>query len=667
MRKLTLLLGLALMASGAIAQNATVVETLPYVESFENGECQWTLNDNNTDPNSFKMQFNVLGTEPFHGNTYLVSGPSTIEARNAWAFSVPVRLEAGTDYYISTWFFGAGVLNTCDEFEVTYGTEANEAAQTNVLLDYTGENAFQSFEWTKVEDTFQVPKSGEYVFAIHHCTQAIGVSGVGFDRFYIGTTADTYTNNPQVLPEPEGEKVAYSSTHTNVSGEEHETLAYIVYGEGNTVYIKGLAPDMPEAWVQGVDRGTEIAFPTEQYLGEYDNLGQMFDLWMMAGNDLHQEMQVIDGVEYPRNVYTPAAEFVLLKEGDRLVAKDDNYVVEQNGQGGFIMNGYGNMAFTPLEYPIITPTEKGETYSIRYDSSNGAANTTGYVYMANDSIYIQGLCPNLPTAWVYGTVKDGVATFPGGQCIGTYLLGEPVYFWGCQVTEGAEGDEVQATGDYTMQVDGEQITGNGQFAFIYGNTDAIWGENLYMEKIEVTMGKPAPAQDIDFTSMQGMDYIYIEYSTVDTEGNPLLKENLYFRIYLDNMIYTFDPSIYMMLDEAMSDVPVTFDDGFDFMTGNGSMTIFMYESLINTIGVEMVYKMDGQETISDRAYWTVDQGFIGTGDGSSISNTTAGKTVKEVTTVNMAGQVVPADTKGLVLQVITYDDGTRETVKKWNR
>ena len=146
MRKLTLLLGLALMASGAIAQNATVVETLPYVESFENGECQWTLNDNNTDPNSFKMQFNVLGTEPFHGNTYLVSGPSTIEARNAWAFSVPVRLEAGTDYYISTWFFGAGVLNTCDEFEVTYGTEANEAAQTNVLLDYTGENAFQSFE-----------------------------------------------------------------------------------------------------------------------------------------------------------------------------------------------------------------------------------------------------------------------------------------------------------------------------------------------------------------------------------------------------------------------------------------------------------------------------------------------------------------------------------------
>ena len=67
------------------------------------------------------------------------------------------------------------------------------------------------------------------------------------------------------------------------------------------------------------------------------------------------------------------------------------------------------------------------------------------------------------------------------------------------------------------------------------------------------------------------------------------------------------------------------------------------------------------------AYWTVDEGFIGTTGGSSISNTAAGKTVKEVATVNMAGQVVPADTKGLVLQVITYDDGTRETVKKWNR
>lgn len=653
------------MASGAIAQDATVVETLPYVESFESGECQWTLIDNNTDPNSFKMQFNVLGEEPFHGITYLVSGPSTIESRNAWAFSVPVRLEAGTEYYASTWFFGAGVLSTCDEFEITYGTEANEAAQTNAIMDYTGDKAIQAFEWTKVENTFQVPESGEYVFAIHHCTQATSVSGVGFDRFYIGTTPDSYTDDPQVLPEPEGEKVAYSSTHTNVSGEEHETLAYIVYGENNTVYVKGLAPDMPEAWVQGVDRGSEIAFPTEQYLGKYDNLGSVYDLWMMAGTNLHQETQEIDGVEYPRNVYTAAAEFVLLKEGDRLVAKDDNYVIEQNGEGGFIMNGYGNMSLSPLEYPIITPTEKGDTYSIRYDSSNGAANTTGYVYTANDSIYIQGLCPNLPTAWVYGTVKDGVATFPGGQCIGTYILGEPVYFWGCQVTEGAEADEVQLTGDYTMQVDGEQITGNGQFAFAYGNTDVIWGESLSMEKIEVTMGKPAPATSINFTDGAYAN-IFILYDAQDIEGNPLLKENLYFRIYLDDIIYTFDPSQYKDCDEPMTDIPVTFE-GWDFMPGNGSMTIFMYESLINTIGVEMVYKMDGQETVSDRAYWTVDEGFIGTTGGSSISNTAAGKTVKEVTTVNMAGQVVPADTKGLVLQVITYDDGTRETVKKWNR
>lgn len=227
------------LTSSAICYS-TAGEALPYTEDFDSPEMStglpagWSVVDPSSTA-SFTIQVNALsGITAHSGKYYLVSGPDARgNARDAWAFTPALDLVAGTPYYVSLYCFAPGYQGAADQFEITVGREAAAASQTQCLVDKTGSQAAIYTEWVKVEGVFTPEETGEYYFAIHHCTPA-GTTGnaVGFDDFTV--SAEPVVELPVI--EPYYASGLWSFTADTVYVGDSEPLAYGVTGQNADTY-----------------------------------------------------------------------------------------------------------------------------------------------------------------------------------------------------------------------------------------------------------------------------------------------------------------------------------------------------------------------------------------------------------------------------------------------
>ncbi|MBO7317866.1 MAG: T9SS type A sorting domain-containing protein [Bacteroidales bacterium] len=135
----------------------------------------WTIVDAATSINCAQPAVETNGTlQAFSGTFTLVSMYSDEDARNAWAISPAIQLEAGVTYHFGTWAFCMGYGNIIDEWEMTIGNAATAEAQTTTIIDCKGSNAKKDTEWNLYSGTFTPATSGTYYFAIHHCTGEAG-------------------------------------------------------------------------------------------------------------------------------------------------------------------------------------------------------------------------------------------------------------------------------------------------------------------------------------------------------------------------------------------------------------------------------------------------------------------------------------------------------------
>lgn len=182
-----------------------------YIQSFE-ADCDWLVQDA-----AKKMSIGTInGQWPVDGDYNLVSNYDSKASRNGWVLSPAIVLEKGKEYYVSLWCYAPGYDGTHKEIKVTVGREQTADAQASTVIDYSGENACEMKEWTKIQTKFTPSEDGDYYFAISHCTKAKYVNVTGFDRFYIGTEEDKSCNKYQPLcPSLKGkESAAWQVTTT---------------------------------------------------------------------------------------------------------------------------------------------------------------------------------------------------------------------------------------------------------------------------------------------------------------------------------------------------------------------------------------------------------------------------------------------------------------------
>ena len=259
------------------------------------------------------------------------------------------------------------------------------------------------------------------------------------------------------------------------------------------------------------------------------------------------------------------------------------------------------------------------------------------------TVYIQNILngyAEIISSWVKGEIgEDGNIHVPAGQYIywsDQYMAGVVLSMGDMAGTVDAEGfDYSEASNDeIVLAVDGNTITllntsaevvageeGNDTYT-VHGLT-AFWNDDnsnlgsidwnstfIHLDAVPAVPANPTDVVWNDAYSENGYSYLGFTINLVDVDGNPIVDDCVYYRIYTDDgQIFTFDPETYAEsnVTEEMTDVPYNFA-GYD-INGKGGY-VYFYRTNYNEnpffnerIGVQTVYIVDGIENVSDIVYW----------------------------------------------------------------
>ncbi len=334
--------------------------------------------------------------------------------------------------------------------------------------------------------------------------------------------------------------------------------------------------------------------------------------------------------------------------------------------------GYGD------GYSIMTPVTatanavpegvEMELYTIKY-SPNNSAYVNGAI--SGNKVYINNL-PNLKsTATVVGTIDGDKVTFEEGQYLGI-LNGYHAFLRGFKVNYDEDGDVAgfeltgeNVTFDYDAQETSFSTTGNflinagmGAISYI-----SYYQQPAFKRFVEVAGTPQDPDFDINigaytpFDEDFGFGMIRFHLPTLDTDGNQMLTDKVYYNMFIDDELYEFTTDVYMGLSENLVDVPFAFtDDYWDiYSDGKGYNAISLYmQPEPKKIGIQAIYRGGGEEHKSNIVTYVV--------DNSAIADVEA-KAVASVTYYDLSGRQVAAPSNGIYIQSTTYTDGTRKAVK----
>ena len=170
-----------------------------------------------------------------------------------------------------------------------------------------------------------------------------------------------------------------------------------------------------------------------------------------------------------------------------------------------------------------------------------------------------------------------------------------------------------------------------------------------------------------------MPYMHMTVPSVDVEGNPMIQEELYYTIWIEEADGTvkqlvFDPNLYEYLPIELTLIPYTFTDYYEFKERGSEIYLNQNKDLIASwkkIGVQSVYFGGDVQNVSEIGWFNIEEykNMIYTSAG--VGSIEAG--VNEVKYYDMQGRSVDANAKGMVIRQIRNADGRVRTEKIMNR
>ncbi len=249
-----------------------------------------------------------------------------------------------------------------------------------------------------------------------------------------------------------------TTTDMPVSGKDRVNSEFVsgtasVGVDGDNVYIKGLVPAAPEAWVKGVRMGNDFSFD-KQYIGEINGVG-----YFICGYNNGTLTSYSMYYDEARNTYELQG-IVVLSQSSKNFNQNEMYT-------------YYTGLFVGERPDLVTPPADLATEALALtgeDVENQQLDYTVNVGIDGNDVYFQGLTNYLPEAWVKGTLNEEktMVTFPAGQYIGIEPgSGMAIYMTGLDDS----GVAVEATMSY--QADFNVFTLNDDF-YINGRPDVSY-------------------------------------------------------------------------------------------------------------------------------------------------------------------------------------------------
>ena len=291
--------------------------------------------------------------------------------------------------------------------------------------------------------------------------------------------------------------------------------------------------------------------------------------------------------------------------------------------------------------------------------------------------------------WIKGTLDGNKITIKGGQYLGvdegfkchTYAhVSDTEVAWYEDEEEGYEGYWYQKFNqlldedvlDYDPAT--KTITGKHTIT-IDGAKDDIYYADLYDQPVLYVFKEvPACPADPEITYFSNFDEEY-EYGlfdanipTLDINGEYIAPDKLFYTVYFDDEVFEFDPEEYVSLEEALTEVPYTFDDQWDISTYGTDKEISFFFSVAKNVGVQSIYRGGGEVHKSNIVFYDINEGIFSTVEVEDPIRTgalspVATKSVAAESYHDITGRRVASDARGLVIKTVTFGDGSRKSYK----
>ncbi len=327
------------------------------------------------------------------------------------------------------------------------------------------------------------------------------------------------------------------------------------------------------------------------------------------------------------------------------------------------------------ELNVVTPPtdlETSEWIFIATDLDDG--NSHSYpvnVGFDGDDVYIQGICDQyLPEAWIKGTRSGDQVVFETDQYLGQYW-GYDFYFVGFSLnnTNGI-GDVVM-----TMNADENKLTSDDYFLVTDEPSTTSYYEpycyfNVVIAKpVEKAATPETPTiNNVSLSSSYGLMYATIPL--IDTEGDPLIKENLSYQLYTEinheQQIFVLKEGTgyYEKLTEDMTVIPYSFTDNWDIYPGSQHKIYLNADNIgdWNKVGIQAIYEGLG-ETHESEIFWYTLQEYPS--HNVTIAETTNGTVTADKESCPEADEVTLTVTpdEGYELDALTVTDADGNNVK----
>jgi hypothetical protein len=394
--------------------------------------------------------------------------------------------------------------------------------------------------------------------------------------------------------------------------EQSIFYAEVVFADNGDVWLRNtIAYINNNIWIKGTlsADGTKISIPSGIELS--------YDTW----SDAYVYLYPCSFSESTGDaaINTDLSE-ITFSIADNVISLDNTSADSHIGIGGFYADGTwtGMMdvetVYTPSNVAVVIPpagleTSRYQLLSINEDYSEGVDldNLKGvFVSIGRDGndLYMCGLIEGDASIWVKGTIAGNGVTFAKGQLAGV-SYGYPVYLegvtyeiktydWGWSYYEYTldEGDITFTLGD-----DGS-LTNASLHLMLSTSTEEVSPLAVYVSP-EITpeyTGAAVPKTPT-FTSVgcwddeAGNPYYAaaIRTSQIDSENHLLDRSKMFYAVEVNGESFTFDPSTYATLTEAMTEVPLSYDDNDFFISYGSYQTFYIFRTDVTSLGVKVIY------------------------------------------------------------------------------
>ena len=426
-----------------------------------------------------------------------------------------------------------------------------------------------------------------------------------------------------ITDQPEGELRTYQRSggamfnfwgYLFTTYQDGGAMQMVFANDGKTVYLQDpISQAIAGTWVKAElsDDGKTLTMPLNQFIIFYDEVGYgLMTAWVDFTTDE-------DGyIVATPNLDIQEATFTIGDDGTISLVGSTGNVDTFEGSGiGLIYDddltwaGYVDWesVYTPFD---ATPVELPdgavlEDFSMSYVDSNGnAGGKMVKAAMMDNDVYVQGFSSYVPDGVIKGTLSGDKVLFPSDQYIG---IGSSRFM----SMMGLDADYMildNLVFDYDAAT--RTMTASDILAVVAGLDVQEEYDKPVLAPYYDHAATPANPEVIDFVDqgeLGGYNYGSFNVPTVDTEGNFINTNDLYYRIYFDDdELFTFGPDEYPQVEEFMTDVPYSYTDGYDF--GVGGATIYFYETGFQRVGIQSVFRGGGEEHVSDIVYMELTDG-----------------------------------------------------------